>query len=554
MKGPARIQLGLAVVALAIAAFLAFRLHAFLIWPGGVLVGYDERYLAPFGLRMITGGSLPYVDAVSHRGPLLYWMVELFQKAIGPFQWASLRWLALVFTWLTMASCFLVGLIAKKPLAGAIAAILHAYIATCALDLGAGLGVTGELIASPFSLLALGSVAFALERSKPRWRWLFLLLGGALASLAGLSKQTSLSTIAPLLVFTLLSGRRLSGGDAREAPRPPLGLAVRASMVLVLGWSLPLVTVLAVYAHKDAIGSFWHWFYAYNARVYMEPYASESSLSAILSRLHAHPLLTLALLVPLLLGLLIPLSRARSFSVRELLKGHASIGLEAIVALQTAVALFAAFMPLRFWPHYFVSVVPFVGLLVGLRVDAMLGNVSRWPSLVARASMMLALVGWFGEAHGARLVFLREERAKGSLRNERSNDVCRLIDAHSKPKERIFIWGFDGDFYIDCKRLPASRFVFTTFIAGIVPPFWGKPLPTRIVPGTIDRLEADLRSSRPPLILDFYKSLGLHTSMQNTPQLARFLEADYCRLPEVSARSRPAAVWLRRDTGRCPGP
>lgn len=224
MSWPSRARLLIALAAFLAALVFAFRVHAFFIWPESVLVGYDDRYIAPFGMRMLEGQWLPYVDAVSQRGPVLYWAVAAFQRIFGPFEWAALRWLALSTSFLTMAGCFAVGLIARKPLAGAVAAIIHAYVTTFALDIVGGLGIVGESVATPFSVLGLVFVAWALLReSSDRRSYVFLALGGMATGLAGMSKQTSLSMIGPLVLFTAaVVGTRAA--SSRFAFRPLFSL------------------------------------------------------------------------------------------------------------------------------------------------------------------------------------------------------------------------------------------------------------------------------------------------------------------------------------------
>jgi len=537
MKG-ARLKLGLAFVVAGVAAFLAFRIHFFFLEPKGVLVGYDERYLAPFGLRMIDGASLPYVDAVSHRGPLLYWMVELFQRVIGPFEWAALRWLSLVFTGLTIAACFAVGVVTRRPMAGAIGALVFAYLVTCVLEVGAGIGANGELVASPFAVAALAFVGWGLERSSPRWSPLWLALGGASAACAGLAKQTSVVTIVPLFVWVGLS----AWGNRRSVLR---GLAS-----LVGGWLLPLLATVGVYAARGHLSTFWYWFASYNARIYMEPYPRGEDLRIVVEHLNQHPLVVLGILVPIAIAGVLPLASSASLSPRELARTCNLHGLEVAVAWATALTLIAACLPLRFWPHYFVSAFPFVGLLAGLLVEGFVGRGSTPSRLMAHALVASVLCAWFAYGHTQRLAALDMQRKLGHYRGRGSNEICDAVQAHSKPGDRVFIWGFDGDFYIDCKRKPASRFVFTTFVAGVVPPFWKEAKPSRIAPGAPELLEADLRATKPPLILDFYETVA-RKSVHDVPQLTRLLDEEYCPRDEVQARGRKARVWVRREGGRC---
>ena len=531
-----RLRYGLALVIVGFAAFITFRTHAFFLEPKGVLVGFDERYLAPFGLRMLDGLALPYVDAVSHRGPLLYWMVALFQRIVGPYTWSSLRWLSVVSTGLTIAACFAVGMAARKPLAGALGGLFFAYLVTAVLEPGAGIGVNGELVAAPFGIAALAFVTWGLERARPRFIPFWLVLGGIAAGCAGMAKQTSFGAIAPLVVWVALASWALGRSAAR-------GL-----VALLGGWLLPIVATLAVYAARGYLTTFWYWFCGYNARIYMEPYPQSEVVRLFFEGVNREPFLVLAVVFPIVLGIARPLSGSASLSLKEFARSCHPHGLEATLAWTTAFTMFAACTPLRFWPHYFIAAIAYLSLLVGFHIEGFIGRATSPSRVAAHALVAIALIGWFGQGHLQRIEFLEGQRNKGHFTDQRRNPICDVVHEHSKPGDYLFIWGFDGDFYVDCRRKPASRFVFTTFVAGVLAPFWKESKPTRVVPGAPELLEADLRATKPPVILDFRHTLA-NVSMHDVPQLGRFLDEAYCLRGDVRAKGRVAGVWVRKKEG-----
>lgn len=536
-----RLRNGLALAIVGIAAFLVFRTHAFFFEPKGVLVGFDERYLAPFGVRMLDGLALPYVDAVSHRGPLLYWAVALFQRIVGPYDWTALRWLSAICTGLTIAACFAVGISARKPLAGALGALFFAYVITSVIETGAGIGVNGELVATPFGIAALAFVTWGLERARPRTSLFWLVLGGIAAGCAGMAKQTSFGVIVPLVVWVFLVAHALGRGTARSVG------------ALLAGWLLPIASIVGVYAVRGYLPTFWYWFYGYNARIYMEPYPRSESVRLFLEGLHREPFFVLAAAFPLVLGIARPLASAASLSFKEIARSSHAHGLEAALAWTTAFTLLAACSPLRFWPHYFVAALAYLCLLAGFVVESYVGRATTPSRLAAYALIAAVLAGFFTVSNGERLASLVDQRhRRGFFLDERTNPICDAVRQYSRPGDYLFVWGFDGDFYIDCRRKPASRFVFTTFVAGVLAPFWKEAKPTRVVPGAPELLEADLRATRPPVILDFRNTLA-NVSMHDVPQLARFLDEGYCRLGEVRGKGRTAGLWVRKQEGEeCP--
>ena len=69
----------------AVAMAMGALIYSFFMFPYSQQVGYDEGYEAAATERVISGHWLPYVDAVSHRGPFLYWTQAIFHLLTGRF-------------------------------------------------------------------------------------------------------------------------------------------------------------------------------------------------------------------------------------------------------------------------------------------------------------------------------------------------------------------------------------------------------------------------------------------------------------------------------------
>lgn len=76
-------NLSAAILAIAMVTELC-RLHLWFIYPYPSVLWCDEGYIAAFALRMLGGHWLPYVDAVSQRGPVLYWSRLSSSGSVGP--------------------------------------------------------------------------------------------------------------------------------------------------------------------------------------------------------------------------------------------------------------------------------------------------------------------------------------------------------------------------------------------------------------------------------------------------------------------------------------
>jgi hypothetical protein len=146
---------------------------------------------------------------------------------------------------------------------------------------------------------------------------------------------------------------------------------------------------------------------------------------------------------------------------------------------------------------------------------------------------------------------LRQQRVKGNFVDARPEQACEHIDQLVPPKVPIFIWGFDGDLYITCQHHAASRYVYSTLVAGIVPPEWRihKEWSAR---DSVTNLISDLDSSQTPLILD--SPSRLHgVSMTQIKTLDHYLRENYCESGSFRSNDgRTLTAWLRLDL--CPKP
>jgi hypothetical protein len=505
-------------------------------------MGFDEAYLAAFADRMIQGHWLPYVDAVSHRGPMLYWATAVAQWLGGSFGWAGIRWLGLLSMLATCLGCFAGGVAARRPFAGGTAALFFAYAILLAFPPDGGLEFTGESLATPFVVAAVVLVAVALRAPEPRTREGALGGAGAAAALGALTKQTAILGIIPLIIWILASFSQLPL-TRRER--------LRSWAALLGGSLLPFACVLTKFAYHKQVPAFVYWFYTYNAKVYMEPYRGTSLVNEVGGLIDKYTLFSFGVVLIVVWGLfVIPLARLQhgGGGLSRLLAAYAARGFEVTVAAQAVVALLPAVLAMRYWAHYFIPVLPWVGFAIGLVLEGSVGLIDR----LAPASILFvggaALAGYVHVALAQRVDTL----ARAQMGSPHQTDpICSEIDAHSRPDERIFIWGFDGDLYLTCQRHPASRFVFTTMVAGIVPPFWNEQRTQRVAPRAQETLIHDIEESHAPLVLDCPRHMG-GVSMHQIPMLGHYLDEEYCPLPAViGTGDRIATPYVRKPDAGC---
>jgi hypothetical protein len=321
----------------------------------------------------------------------------------------------------------------------------------------------------------------------------------------------------------------------------------------VAGVALPVVITVIRYAAARQVGALIYYTVTYNSDVYLDPYSTEAKVNTIRGWVTSHGIL-LGILAPIALwGATRPLAAASR--LRDWPRAFDEHGFVATVALGALAVVAISNAALRGFIHYYVQIVPWCGLLLGVLVErAVEGRprigVFRPMGVRALILLPLILVTQVGSAHLFNR-YAHDRRTRRAFVDLRSSDICKYIRAHSKPEESLFVWGFLPELYTTCERRPASRYVFTTFVAGYVPWFDKATLEEddrRAVRDSRALLIADLEQSRPPVIVDAPKSMG-NRSMRRYPVLARYLGMRYC----PAGMQGGYAVLLRRtEAGACP--
>jgi hypothetical protein len=529
----------LAWLVLGICLVAAVRAHLVFFNPPTTVHHQDEGYITAFAQRMIEGRMLPYVDAVSHRGPLLYWTVALTASLFEPFSWLPIRVLGLGAMVLAVYFAFLAARAAGRPFAGAVAAIaivLNGLVITGPYD---GMSFNGEHLLDVFAMVALYLTTVALGAPRaPRRTW--ALFGAGLAgACAMLSKQNGAVTLVALGVWLVFAVQKPAAG---VTPRERM----RMLLAFILGALVPPLALLTRFAVAGELPALWYWAVAYNKDVYMAPFAPGEmarTWHAWITHFATQLMLTVALSV---WGLLRPYLRR---GLGGYARGFSEDGFVPAVAAGTLLSLVVCNGALRGFAHYYIQVVPWVGLLFGAFLedavgflDARRGRVVR--ALIAAPATALIFIGWQWS--------VREHRVANRAMRDWATNVCALVADNVRPDERLFVWGFRPDLYTHCKRRAASKFVFTTFVAGFVPWFaqMSREDEDRLeVPGARDEVLAELERWQVPLVLDDPTSMANRT-MTRYPKLAEYLDAHYC----FAGVQHSLFVYIRKERARegCP--
>jgi len=522
--------------------------HAWYAEPFAVWVGWDEAYIAAFAERMIERGWTPYVDAVSHRGPLLYWLAAIVEVVGGRFSWLPFRNAALLAVEASVALLVLIGLAARRPLGGFIAACTFAFATLYGMEPKDGIGFNGEIVALPFVLAATWLTILAHDRypaRSDRRVWLAA-AASAIVVLGGLCKQVAFGHLFPLAIWWLAAAVRERTHDRR--------LDVRWIFGFVIGAIAPMLAVLAFFARTGSLRPFFYYFYTYNKAVYLGPVTLGFAIESSYLFLRDHVPLLMMTLLGILAGFSRVITRSSLRSPRSWLVAYGDAPLLPTSALQLIVGLAGAISTFRFWEHYFITAVPWLGILAGMLLEDHLcgppGPVHSRPIRPYLVVILPLLALALGLGSLTRL-WLDGARRAGAFGDPSNEPVTNYIVDQTRPEDAIFIWGFAPEFYTSSHRRPASRFVFTTFVGGIVPWFYSLTPEQEarfVVPGSREQLLRDLDESRPALVLDVPTSIG-GRSMRAYPDLAQYLDRDFCFDRTMAGRNdRIVHVYLRRQT------
>jgi 4-amino-4-deoxy-L-arabinose transferase-like glycosyltransferase len=527
--------------------------HRWFLHPWAVWIGCDEAYVAAFGQRMLQGHWMPYVDAVSHRGPVLYWISAFAQMIGAGHGWASIRAAAFLLSEASVVLLFALGVVGKRPLAGLIGAAVFAWELNFALPPIDGIALNGELVSVPLVLGAMVLAAAGLREGTRAESRVWMAAGsGLLVALGALSKQPAALHLLPVALWWG------SGIAAQDRPlrkrdwRPLAGLAV--------GALTPVLAVVSFYARAGQLRTLVYYLVTYNRKVYLAPITPGFAIEATYGfvRNHAELVILTVIAAAWWLARLVS-STERLSSPGSWLRAWGRFGLLSTVTLNALVALAGAFSTFRFFEHYFVTAVPWLAMLAGLVVEEQVAAMvaaragrERWTTAIVAGALVLTLL-ICGKVH---LHWLDGQRKVGFFGNPDDEPITNYVKANTGPNDRIFAWGFAPEYYVSTGRRAASRFVYTTFVAGLVP--WFDRLTVEqedalSVPGSRDLLIRELELENTELVLDIPDSLR-NRGMRRYEQLAEYLERSYCFEATIVGRNARTADIYRRKRAPCARP
>jgi 4-amino-4-deoxy-L-arabinose transferase-like glycosyltransferase len=483
----------------------------------------DESIHAAVAHRMIDGGLL-YRDAIDQRTPLTYYVFKGVFTIFGSYNLAAVRALVTALIGGTACLLFLLGRRAIAPSTAWWALVIFVALSSNLLAPADAYAANTEWFAIFFTSAGACVLWLALRRSSPG-----LALGaGASFALAFLSKQPALlDALPPLIVIAY-------GAWTKHWTWQTAG---RIAWFYVIGFLVVIALTLAHLAWRGGLAPAIFYTWSYNLNYYGPEI---SRLDRVLTALVPFQLMGknyLWLLVVMVIALGVSAVRLVQFQPRTTEQSENPWLLYVFLWFVTSLA--GATAGGRGFEHYYIQWLPAASLLaawvLGLFTQAVMRG-SKSPGLIrgaARATVVLLgvlalhlVIRPMGTRHAP--VPPEDPAARASA----------FIRAHTRPDETIFVWGFNPDIYLYTQRPPASRFVYCSFLTGLIP--WTNLAPEKdtryaIVPGAMDQLLSDLERARPAFIVDC--SVGPHRRFEKYP-LAEFAPlSDYVTKNYVEVES-----------------
>jgi hypothetical protein len=455
----------------------------------------------------IVDGGRPYIDAVERKPPLLFWTYAAIFKVAGEFNWKALHFVALVWTLCAMSGLYLTGRELFDRNTGLIAALLYTVFQP--LWMWKTLSFDGEMVMNLPIILA-WAIAFRQGSSRLRPE---LFAAGALLAAAFLLKQPAAIAAVPLGIYLLLPSYRASRRLTRTN-------SIIQATLLTGGFFAALGLVTIVLWKQGILREAFYWTIA------------DHDIPHVFWQKGI--LMTLAFLgacSPLVIGAIMACRDQSKIWAERTAERTALFGLLAASAIGAAAGA-------RFYPHYYVQLIPPLALLAAPYYARLWSRTMQPPHWLLRPAVTYA---WLALT----VVAFSVEDWMALASRRVPYEAGRYLSTHSSPDDRIFVWGQSAETYLDAHRRPASRYITTFPLTGNI---FGGPLPevdtrSRIVPGSWDNLQQDFAKHPPAYIIDLYSEPGARYPVQQFPILAKLLREHY----QPVARTAEGVVYRRDD-------
>jgi hypothetical protein len=455
----------------------------------------------------IVDGGRPYIDAVERKPPLLFWTYAAVFKVAGKFNWKALHIVALVWTLCAMAGLYVIGRELFDRNTGLIAALFYGVFQQWGT--WKNLSFDGEML---MNLPIIWAWAIAFRRSSSRLRP-ELFPAGALLGAAFLLKQPAAIAAVPLGIYLLLPSYRASRSLTRTN-------SIIQAAILTAGFFAALGLVTTVLWKQGILHDAFYW-----------TIADHDVPHVFWHKGIVNTLTFVAACLPLVVGAIMACRDKSEIWAARTAERTALLGLLAASAIGVAAGA-------RFYPHYYVQLIPPLALLAAPYYARLWSRTVRPPLWLLRPAVTYA---WLALTVIAFSIIHWTGLAPRSVPSE----AGQYLSTHSSPEDRIFVWGQTSKMYLEAHRRPACRYITTFPLTGYV---FGGRVPGfdtrgRILPGAWENLQQDFAKHPPTYIVDVQADPKMaQFPVKNFPILAKLLAEHY----QPVARTADGMIYRMR--------
>jgi hypothetical protein len=446
------------------------------------LLDGDEAIYGSIAALMNQGGALYAAGGVDNKPPGIFWVYAVTFQVAGTYQMTAIHAIGLLVVLSTCAVLFAIGRSVSGPRAGLLAALIYGVLT--------GAGNPRLLAANTELFMMLPLSASVLLMFRRQW-----LRSGALLVAAGSFRQVAAINLllVPLAVVLL-----------EPSPR-----RIRALSAFAGGVAVALVAGAALLAATGSLAGFWAWtigtLYGYASLNWTPALVWMRSRDSI---------------VPFVLSAVVVWVAGVAFAWRWKRLPPPS----KVVVGWLAVSIPGSIAGGHLSWHYFIQVMGPLALLAAFAIDQALQTPRRrWVAAASIAGLAIPMIGW-----GAFDLVADPLTYDFQPPLPRHQAVAEYIRTHTRPEDRVFVWGNWPALYIESDRPMASR--FPGFLRGFAR---GSGLP----PNNWDTsaavwpaLQEDLTRNPPALIVDTAAAGWSDFSaypMSNYPVVADFVTSSY---------------------------
>src|ERR1044071_6594666 len=377
----------------------------------------DEAGYSLIANEIVDGGR-PYIDAVDRKPPLLFWTYAAVFKVAGKYNWMALHVLSLIWTLATMAGLYVIAKRLFDRETGLISALFYSVFQPWLSF--KNLAFNGEAV---MNLAIVWAWSIALHHSSSRLRP-DLFLAGVLLCAGFLLKQPAAIAAVPLGIYLLLPSYLASNSLTRT------NSIIQAAM-LTAGFFAVLGLVTIILWKQRILHEAFYW-----------TIAADDVPHVFWQKGIERTLAFLGACLPLVIGSIMACRDKSEIWARKMPERTALLGLLAASAIGAAAGA-------RFYPHYYVQLIPPLALLAASYYARLWSGAIEpryWllrPMVtytwLALTIIVLSIVQWAG---------LAQQRAP--------SEAGQYLFTHSAPDERIFVWGQSAKIYLEAHRRPAT--------------------------------------------------------------------------------------------------